>query len=51
MPIAIQRLAGNDLKVSFRSLMSIPHVPTIEADYQSLQGSFDVAAVSTSADF
>ena len=51
MPVTIQRLAGNDLKVPFRSLVSIPHVPTIEADYQSLQGSFDVAAASTSADF
>jgi hypothetical protein len=38
MPIAIQRLAGNDLKVSFRSLMSIPYVPTIEADYQFFTG-------------
>src|SRR5664279_65829 len=34
MAIAIQRLAGNDLKVSLRSLVSISNVSTIEADYQ-----------------
>jgi len=38
MPVAIQRLAGNDLKVSFRSLVSISDVPTIEADYQFFAG-------------
>ncbi len=32
MPVAIQRLADNDLKVSFRPLLSISDVPTIEAD-------------------
>jgi hypothetical protein len=38
MPVTIQRLAGNDLKVPFRSLVSIPDIPTIEADYQLLAG-------------
>ena len=33
MAVAIQRLAGNDLEVSFRSLVSISYVSTIEADY------------------
>jgi hypothetical protein len=36
MPVTIQRLADNDLKVPFRSLVSIPDIPTIEADYQLL---------------
>ena len=36
--VPIQRLAGNDLKVPFRSLVPIPDVPTIEADYQLLAG-------------
>ena len=38
MPVAIQRLAGDDLKVSFRSLVSISDLPTIEADYQFFAG-------------
>ncbi|MHB2008515.1 MAG: hypothetical protein ACYCOX_10770 [Acidobacteriaceae bacterium] len=38
MPIAIQRLAGNDLEVSFRSSVSISYVSTIEADYQFFAG-------------
>jgi len=33
MAVAIQRLAGNDLEVSFRSLVSISYVSTIEADH------------------
>src|ERR1035441_9978312 len=28
MPVTIQRLAGNDFKVPFRSLVSIPDIPT-----------------------
>src|SRR5665213_437823 len=38
LPIAIQRLAGNDLEVSFRSLVSISYVSTIESDYQFFAG-------------
>jgi hypothetical protein len=38
MPVTIQRLAGNDLKVPFRPLVSISDVPTIEADYHLLAG-------------
>jgi hypothetical protein len=36
--IAIQRLAGNGLKVSFRSLVSISDESSIEADYQFFAG-------------
>ena len=38
MPITIQRLAGNDLKVSFRSSVSIFYISTIEADDQFFAG-------------
>jgi hypothetical protein len=38
MAIAIQRLAGNDLEVSLRALVSISDVSTIEADYQFFAG-------------
>ncbi len=36
--IAIQGLAGNDPEVSFRPLVSIPDIATIEADHQFLAG-------------
>ena len=38
MAIAIQCLAGNDLEVSFRSLVSISDLSSIEADYQFFAG-------------
>ncbi len=38
MSIMIQRLASNDLEVSFRSSVSISYVSTIEADYQFFAG-------------
>ncbi|MHB1781691.1 MAG: hypothetical protein ACYCPO_16970 [Acidobacteriaceae bacterium] len=38
MPITIQRLAGNDLEVSFRSSVSIFYISTIEADDQFFAG-------------
>jgi len=48
LPIAIQRLAGNDLEVSFRSSVSIPYVSAIEADYQFFAG---LVRHSSSEDF
>jgi hypothetical protein len=38
MPTAIQRLAGNDLEVSFRPSVSIFYISTIEADDQFFAG-------------
>lgn len=38
LPIAIQRLAGNDLEVSFRPSVSVFYISTIEADNQFFAG-------------
>jgi hypothetical protein len=51
MPVTIQRLAGNDLKVPLRSLVPVPDLATIEADYQLLAGAPKVAVARSSADF
>jgi hypothetical protein len=48
LPIAIQRFAGNDLKVSFRSSVSIFEVSTVEADHQFFAG---LVRSSSSEDF
>ena len=51
LPIAIQRFAGNDLKVSFRPSVSISNVSTIEADNQFFAGIFRGRLARASADF